>query len=336
MINNFNYGRYVGAAIESALRQTYTNCEVIIVDDGSTDDSREVIAGFGGRITVVAKENGGQASAFNAGIARASGDFILLLDSDDYLYPDAVAQCVAHFPEHYSRIYYRLDAIDAQGERLPDFDRKIPFVEFDGDAHVAAAAGGQFPATVTTANFFRAAALKAIVPIPEARWRICADNFVAIQASTVGPVRSMTQVLGAYRFHGKNAWMAQDCLYIDRKRLTAYLDSHLKGRILIADNCRTLGIAFHERPLGDDFWLLHLLTAARRMNVDLGPDSIPNRSRLVQAILRYVAVGDDFLPKRIVNACYLLAILAPTGRMAEPLIRTYTSLMGKRAARASA
>src|ERR1700757_584817 len=65
VINNYNYGQFLGTAIESALGQTYANTEVVVVDDGSTDDSREIIASYGDRVRAVLKSNGGQASAFN-------------------------------------------------------------------------------------------------------------------------------------------------------------------------------------------------------------------------------------------------------------------------------
>src|SRR5207248_11792671 len=80
LINNYNYGRFLRDAIDSALRQTYTNTEVIVVDDGSTDDSRQIIAGYGSRIVPVLKENGVQASAFNAGFAASKGQWICFLD----------------------------------------------------------------------------------------------------------------------------------------------------------------------------------------------------------------------------------------------------------------
>src|ERR1019366_4357461 len=83
LINNYNYGRFLRDAIDSALNQTYSNIEVIVVDDGSTDSSREIIATYEKRIIPVLKANGGQASAFNAGFAASKGDWVYLLDSDD-------------------------------------------------------------------------------------------------------------------------------------------------------------------------------------------------------------------------------------------------------------
>ena len=83
LITNYNYGRFLREAIDSALNQTYRNVEVVVVDDGSTDESREIIDGYGGRIVSVLKENGGQGSAFNAGIAASRGEIICLLDADD-------------------------------------------------------------------------------------------------------------------------------------------------------------------------------------------------------------------------------------------------------------
>ena len=82
IINNYNYGQFVGQAIESALEQTHP-AQVIAVDDGSTDDSREIIARFDSRVLPIFKPNGGQGSAMNDGFAMATGDIVLFLDSDD-------------------------------------------------------------------------------------------------------------------------------------------------------------------------------------------------------------------------------------------------------------
>jgi len=82
----FNGVNYLGEAIESVLAQTYAPIEVLVVDDGSTDESAELARSFGG-VRVIQKANGGVASARNAGIAEARGDFLAFLDHDDVHYP---------------------------------------------------------------------------------------------------------------------------------------------------------------------------------------------------------------------------------------------------------
>ncbi|MGC4083750.1 MAG: glycosyltransferase family A protein [Vicinamibacterales bacterium] len=95
VVLNYNYGRYLTEAVESALSQTYPAIEVVVVDDGSTDESAEVLARYEGRVTICRKRNGGMVSAMNRGFAESRGDVIVFLDADDFLLPDAVAVHVA-------------------------------------------------------------------------------------------------------------------------------------------------------------------------------------------------------------------------------------------------
>lgn len=97
LINNYNYGRFLPNAIDSALKQTYPNIEVVVVDDGSTDNSREVINSYIDQIIPVFKNNGGQASAINAGFAASKGEIICFLDADDIFLPDKVSEVVNMF-----------------------------------------------------------------------------------------------------------------------------------------------------------------------------------------------------------------------------------------------
>ncbi|MFP3386244.1 glycosyltransferase family 2 protein, partial [Tritonibacter sp. SIMBA_163] len=82
VIANYNYGRFLRQAVESALTQDWPHVEVIVVDDGSTDNSAEVIDSFGEAITAIFKENGGQREANNMGFAKSSGDVVIFLDAD--------------------------------------------------------------------------------------------------------------------------------------------------------------------------------------------------------------------------------------------------------------
>src|SRR5215211_5807628 len=82
IITSYNYARFLPAAIESALAQCYPQIEVLVVDDGSTDSSREIIAQYQSRnrVVPVLKEHGGEASAMNAGFARSQGAIVIFLD----------------------------------------------------------------------------------------------------------------------------------------------------------------------------------------------------------------------------------------------------------------
>ena len=99
VIVNYNYARFLGAAIDSGLAQSWPNVEVIVVDDGSTDDSRRIINTYGSRIHPIFKSNGGQASAANVGFAAAAGDVVILLDADDALLSDALSHVVPLFDD---------------------------------------------------------------------------------------------------------------------------------------------------------------------------------------------------------------------------------------------
>jgi glycosyltransferase involved in cell wall biosynthesis len=95
IIPTFNRARLVGDALRSALAQTYPACEVLLLDDGSTDETPELAASFGERIRYIRQENAGVEAARNRGAAESTGEYIHFLDSDDMLTPHAIATLVA-------------------------------------------------------------------------------------------------------------------------------------------------------------------------------------------------------------------------------------------------
>lgn len=93
----FDGERYLAEALESVFAQTHPAAEVIVVDDGSTDGTAGVIRGFGDRVIAASQRNAGPAAARNAGIARATGEFVSFLDSDDLWRPDRLERAIARF-----------------------------------------------------------------------------------------------------------------------------------------------------------------------------------------------------------------------------------------------
>jgi glycosyltransferase involved in cell wall biosynthesis len=90
----FRQGNFLGSAIRSALAQSYLNIEVIVVNDGSDDNTEEVVMPFLTRVKYISQVNKGLPSARNTGIANSGGDHLLFLDSDDLLHPDAISWLV--------------------------------------------------------------------------------------------------------------------------------------------------------------------------------------------------------------------------------------------------
>src|SRR5689334_4764378 len=99
VIPTYNYGRFIDEAIRSALAQTQPPMEIIVVDDGSTDDTKDVVATFGDKVKYVRQENAGVCAARNRGVAESSGDLIALLDADDVLEPTNLEKQSARFDE---------------------------------------------------------------------------------------------------------------------------------------------------------------------------------------------------------------------------------------------
>jgi glycosyltransferase involved in cell wall biosynthesis len=121
LINNYNYVAYLRECIDSVLRQTFLPAEVIVVDDGSTDDSLKLLQqnyGDNPLIRIISQKNGGQFSAIDAGIQAANGEVICLLDADDRYKPDYLQSLVAVYQTNpkVDLVFCRFQALGGQAE----------------------------------------------------------------------------------------------------------------------------------------------------------------------------------------------------------------------------
>jgi hypothetical protein len=223
LINNYNYGSFLSAAIDSALEQTYDNCEVVVVDDGSTDSSREVIARYGNRIIPIMKENSGQASAFNAGFAASKGDVICFLDSDDLFLPEKVSTIVKIFEDNPQAgwCFDRVHEFDNKtGDRYP-LPEDCKFGPWDARGMIATGTAPYVP-TATSGLSFRRSKLALILPMPEII-RITSDCYLKFVALGLAEGWLVSQELTLQRIHGKNAYTRQQVGRISSMGLTGLL-----------------------------------------------------------------------------------------------------------------
>jgi Glycosyl transferase family 2 len=235
VINNYNYGHFLRDAIVSALEQDSASCEVIVVDDGSTDYSREVIAEFGNRVVPVLKPNGGQASAFNAGFAASSGEWICFLDADDVVRSQkakVILQTALEYPEA-EWIFHILRPVQADLNPIVAVD-DLPEMAYPMDVRKSMAAGQlnyqtfPFPIPATSGLCIRRSRLSQMLPMPESDGISLNDSYLQYAALGTSPGIFLAQALACQRYHDQNAFVktANPALSSRIFMLTAYWLRH--------------------------------------------------------------------------------------------------------------
>ena len=207
IIDNYNYAEFLAQAIESALAQTHSQTEVIVVDDGSTDGSREVIARYGNRIVPILKDNGGQGSAFNAGFAVSHGALVIFLDADDVLLPDAVETLVPDFRDpEVAKAHWSMPVIDARGQRTGDvMEPDLAGGDFRDEVRRQGPQSDATPLSApTSGNAFARSFLERVMPMPEEANRYGADTYLFALAPAYGRLVLHEEPQSLYRIHGTN------------------------------------------------------------------------------------------------------------------------------------
>lgn len=213
LIANYNYAGYVSDAIQSVLRQTYGRFEVVVCDDGSTDDSVEVVgrlARSDDRIRLIRKSNGGQASAWNAALRASKGEVICLLDSDDRFDERKLEMAVDYFTTTgYGALVHPLLVIDDEGNPLQRLPVGQPFEEgWIRDRVVRR--GGRWSVVAGGGVCFRREVAALIFPVPEDVFVSSdADAFVFQLLPLLTTVGFIDEVLYYYRLHDTNEGLAR-------------------------------------------------------------------------------------------------------------------------------
>ena len=228
VIINYNYGRYLKECIESVLAQDYQPMEVIVVDDGSTDDSREVIQSYSRRVLASYKQNGGVISATNHGFELSHGSVVIFVDADDYLLPGVVAAHARALSDPgvvRSQTYMTVlngtqpSSTTMPNRRASDGDLRDLILERGPGAYVCPPMSG---------NAWARSFLARTLPLPEEFKGVAQDALLIDVAPLFGKIRTLDKPGATYRLHGASATdqlngMTQENL---RKALNRY-----EGRI---------------------------------------------------------------------------------------------------------
>jgi len=198
----YNCERFVGAAIESVLAQSYRPFEIIAVDDGSTDGTRDVLRSFAQHITVLTQPNKGVSAARNAGVQASRGRYVAFLDADDLWVADKLARQVSLLERHPSAVacYSDHSVIDGKGSTVS------PTAALFGPrcSGVITKALLEFTVIVTPSVLMaRRSALDRTGPFREGL-RIAEDLNIWLRLSVLGPILYDIETLVCYRRHGSN------------------------------------------------------------------------------------------------------------------------------------
>jgi glycosyltransferase involved in cell wall biosynthesis len=274
LVANYNYGRYIGEALDSVLQQTYSNFEVIVCDDGSTDDSREVVARYcdqDARIRLVAKENGGEASALNAAYAASRGEIICLLDADDVFLPQKLERVVGAFKKHGRGgvCLHRLIRMNKDG-RTFSYPRPVLLNEGWVGPQALGRGGHVRNCPPNSALSFRRPITNLLFPMNTRI--ICEDLYLAGTAQFFTEILAVNGALAKMRIHGEN--MASVPVFtathigstlennrvmfnLQKEFLAIHCGSEVAGRLRLEDNW----------PYWASLVVLHVLMGGRSQEV---------------------------------------------------------------------
>jgi glycosyltransferase involved in cell wall biosynthesis len=254
IVTTFNHARYLADAISSVLSQTRPADDVIVVDDGSTDDPDAVVNDFSG-VRMIRQENRGLASARNTGLRNCTTSHVVFLDADDRLCPQALEAglaCAAKRPEC-AFVYGGHRFVSENGNAL-GADRYDPI---SGDAHLAFLQGNPVvnPIAMHATVLYRRDCLIEIGGFDEALRR-CEDYDLYLRIAQKYPVSSHQAIVAEYRLHKEN--MSADAK-AQLRTVLAVLDRH-ERRIV---NARERIALQKGRAAWKKFYVSQMLSPAR-------------------------------------------------------------------------
>jgi glycosyltransferase involved in cell wall biosynthesis len=318
VVISFNYARFLRQAIQSALGQTYRDIEIIIVDDGSSDGSREIIEEFRERAIVILQANQGETSAVNAGFAASSGDIVLFLDSDDVLRPTAVEEAAAAWRPGLAKVQFGLEIVDSEGRSIGAVEPVYPLDYTPEKLRREFVGTNTYSWPPTSGNAFSRSFLFQIMPLSTEQFPFAPDGALNTVAPLFGEIATLAKPLGLYRIHGNNMWAhhgfapAKFEHYLEqRQREVAYL------RALAARRRVVLSVG---DPLNHSLPFLRYRLAAAKLNPRRTRAGAPGVLGICLLAGRYLSGLDLSRRQRAAELLWFVLVGLSFGRLARHLI----------------
>jgi glycosyltransferase involved in cell wall biosynthesis len=314
VIPNYNYGAFVGEAVESALAVEWPDVEVIVVDDGSTDDSLGVLRGFGDRIVLVAQENAGPRVACNRGFAESHGDVVIFLDSDDVLEPSIAREVAQVWRPGISKVQVQMRRVDGvgrpQGRPFPTYR----FTPTPQQVRRWMAATSAYPTPPGSGNAYAREFLEKLFPLDD-RCGDASDSACLAAAPFLGDVVTVPKPLVRYRVHGSN----RSGLRGDPRRFTRQIERACQRDRFAREV--TGGANADCLPLRRGRHLLQMRVAERRVCAGRPPLPGDRRSRMMwDSIANLFAPGPESAAHRLAVSAWCVATLVAPARVARRLV----------------
>lgn len=309
IIPSYNYAEFVGLAIDSALAIDWPNKQVIVVDDGSTDASREVIARYSEQITTVLQANAGQREAYNAGMRLAQADVVIFLDSDDMLDPQVMREVAALWRPGVSKVQFRMRTVDAAGRWLGNIIPQYHGIPTAQEIRTWATTTTAYPTPPGSGNAYASTFLQAIFPLTDAS-NLPGDAPCLAAAPILGDVATLPKVLASYRIHGRNDGAASR---LDPAQFHLHVVRTLQRHVYAQRIARQVGIEVADNAVNASLSYLPYRMASLRLSPATHPIAHDSALKILIDVLRALPQAQGMSPrnKTVIAVWSLLVTVLP-------------------------
>ena len=322
IVVNFNYERFLAAAIDSALGQGHRLCEVIVVDDCSTDNSRPIIVQYGDRIRSVLQEtNGGQIVAMNRAWPLARYPILIFLDADDVLFPNAAVTVASVWTEKTVKAQFPLETIDEAGRRLGHVSPRYPKELDTATIRAALLRTGEPPSSPGSGNAYSKTLLQSLsadggFDVRSLREHHM-DAILECNAPFYGEVVTIHEPLAYRRIHQSNLYAMSS---LDSAHFEMMLQTYLVKLDYMGRRYRKWGLPFDLTAVRNRSpWLLD----CQLVMTKLPPASAPSRVPIVNLLyhgLKAHMHEDARGMVRVARVLWFVGVALSPRRLARSLI----------------